>query len=204
MIFPILIIYDNRFLLGVGTQSVGFAPTFSFGKNQVVETKDALDRVREMARKVAENESLEFVHAEIAGGGKNKIVRVFIDKEGGVTHDDCALVSSGLEKYLDAEAPLSGGYFLEVSSPGIERGLYSIEDFEKFAGNKARLKTYDPIDGQRNFRGTILSVRSGRIVFDDVTSGQVELGFEQVKKANLEFDIERELKAEHRARKRAR
>ncbi len=152
------------------------------------------ERIRQVAEKIVEKKALELVHVEVIGAGKGLTVRVFIDKENGINHDDCSLVSQEIEQYLDSEDPISGSYTLEVSSPGIERGLYSLKDFEKFAGEKAKLQTHTAINGQRNFRGKIEQVSGEQIIFEDKTNGQVEIPFSSVKKANLEFDFEEELK----------
>ncbi|MCO6511619.1 MAG: ribosome maturation factor RimP [Aridibacter famidurans] len=152
------------------------------------------DQLNKFASEVAVNNGLELVHVEFSGFGKKAAVRIFIDKEGGITHDDCSLVSQELEKRLDAADPIAGRYILEVSSPGIERGLYSEKDYRRFAGEMAKIKTHTPLNGQRNFRGRIESVENGDVVFEDKTSGSVKIPLSAIAKANLEFDIERELK----------
>jgi ribosome maturation factor RimP len=83
---------------------------------------------------------------------------------------------------------------LEISSPGLERPLFSIEDFEKFAGKKAKVKTSEAIDGQANFNGRIASVENGEIVFEDKTNGTVRIPFDKVAKANLKVDLAEEFK----------
>ena len=75
---------------------------------------------------------MEFVHTEVAGTNRNLTIRVFIDKEGGVTHEDCASVSRQIGEVLDEQDIVALSYTLEVSSPGLERGLYSLKDFVKF------------------------------------------------------------------------
>ncbi|MEZ5344075.1 MAG: ribosome maturation factor RimP [Pyrinomonadaceae bacterium] len=159
-----------------------------------MDKNSIIDKVRETASKTAKKNLLEVVHVEITGPGGNPTVRIFIDKEDGVTHDDCSLISSEIGDFLDRNDLISSEYVLEVSSPGIERGLYSIGDFEKFAGRSAKVKTFKAIDGQKNFRGKIAGVSGGRISFDDVTNGNVEFSFDEVAKANLEFDTAEELK----------
>ena len=109
--------------------------------------------MREIARRTAEERGLELVHVEFAGGARAPVVRVFIDKPGGVTHEDCSEVSTHLGTVLDVEDFISAAYTLEVSSPGLERGLYGRADFERFAGRLAKLKTRGAVGGQRNFRG---------------------------------------------------
>ena len=152
------------------------------------------DRVREIAERVALDHGLELVHAEVAGPEGKPIVRVFIDKPGGVTHEDCAEVSLHLGTILDVEDFIHSPYTLEVSSPGLERGLYKLADFERFAGSPAKIKIRQPLNGQRNFRGRIVGVEGDKIVFEDKTSGQVSLSFDMIAKANLELDVEEEFR----------
>ena len=152
------------------------------------------ERVREIAERVAIDHGLELVHAEVAGPAGKPIVRIFIDKPNGVTHEDCAEVSLYLGTILDVEDFIHSAYTLEVSSPGLERGLYQRRDFERFAGNLAKIRTNTPIGGQRNFRGRLLGVEGDEVLFDDRTSGRVSILLEAIAKANLEFDFEAELR----------
>ena len=151
------------------------------------------EKVREIAVESTKENNLEFVHAEIAGTNRNLTIRVFIDKEGGVTHEDCALVSREIGAVLDEQDIIALTYTLEVSSPGLERGLYSLSDFEKFAGHLAKVKTEKAIDGQKNFRGRIVGIENENIIFDDKTNGNVRFPYNTVAKANLEIDLEEEL-----------
>ena len=158
-------------------------------------------RVRELAERVASDRGLELVHAEVAGGARNPVVRVFIDKPDGVTHEDCSEVSQHLGTLFDVEDFIPSSYTLEVSSPGLERGLYKREDYERFAGRPARLKSRAPVNGQRNFAGRILGVEGDSVVFDDKTNGRVRIPLADVAKANLEIDVEEEFRrAEERER----
>jgi ribosome maturation factor RimP len=152
------------------------------------------EKVRMAAVAVAEKHGFELVHAERLGAGKALTVRVFIDKPGGVTHDDCSVYSREFGELLELEDLIPTAYLLEVSSPGIERGLYSLDDFEKHAGKLARVRTTAPIDGQKNFRGRIERIEGDVIHFDDKTRGAVSFGFDAVAKANLEVDLNEELK----------
>jgi ribosome maturation factor RimP len=151
-------------------------------------------RVQELAERVAIDHGLELVHAEVAGPENKPIVRVFIDKPHGVTHDDCSDVSLHLGTILDVEDFIHASYTLEVSSPGLERGLYKRADYERFAGSDAKLKTRQPIEGQRNFRGRILGVAENDVLFEDRTNGRVRIPFDIITKANLEVDISQELR----------
>lgn len=152
------------------------------------------EKLHEIAEKFVEKLSIELVHIEIVNTSHGQTVRVFIDKENGVTHEDCSAVSFEIEKILDEKDLIPNAYTLEVSSPGIERGLYRLKDFEKFVDNLAKIRTHSAINGQRNFSGKIIKVRGEEIVFDDKTNGMVEIPFDFIKKANLEFDLEEELK----------
>lgn len=152
------------------------------------------ERIGEIAAGSAKKNDLELVHVQAKGAKNNLTIRVFIDKPGGVTHDDCARVSREIESVLDSEDFIPSAYLLEVSSPGLERELYSLKDFEKFAGEMAKVRMHTPVGGQRNFRGRILNVSGEEIAFEDKTSGKVSFSYDNVAKANLEIDIEKELK----------
>jgi len=132
------------------------------------------ERVQQLAEQVAIDHGVELVHAEVAGPENKPIVRVFIDKPHGVTHEDCSDVSVHLGTILDVEDFIHASYTLEVSSPGLERGLYKRSDFERFVGSQAKMKTRQPVDGQRNFRGTLLGVDGDYVLFDDRTNGKSE------------------------------
>jgi len=151
-------------------------------------------RVREIAARVAELAGVEFVHSQIAGSNRRPTVRVIIDKPEGVSVEDCATVSREIESVLDRDDFIPTSYVLEVSSPGIERELYTIADFRRFAGQRARLRTAEAIDGQRNFKGTILGVMDNVIDFEDETRGQISLPFSSVVKANLAVEMSKEFK----------
>jgi ribosome maturation factor RimP len=161
------------------------------GQNAIAE------RVQELAERVAIDHGLELVHAEVAGPDNKPIVKVFIDKPQGVTHEDCSEVSFHLGTILDVEDFIHSSYTLEVSSPGLERGLYKRADFERFAGSMAKIKTRQPIDGQRNFRGRLLGIDGDDVLFDDRTNGQVRVPLDVITKANLEVDVTEELRAGH-------
>lgn len=158
-------------------------------------------RVRGIAERAATERGLELVHVEFAGGARSPVVRVFIDKPGGVTHGDCSEVSRHIGTVLDVEDFIPDTYTLEVSSPGLERGLYGLADFERFAGKPAKAKTRGSIGGQRNFRGRIEGVEGDEVLFEDRTSGRVRIPFAEIAKANLEIDVDEEFRvAEERER----
>lgn len=160
----------------------------------MVEETSAEGRVREIAGRAAAEHGLELVHAELAGGARTPVVRIFIDKPGGVTHEDCSRVSEHVGTVLDVEDFIDSAYTLEVSSPGLERGLYKRDDYERFAGRPARVKTRGAVGGQRNFRGRILAVEGDAVLFDDKTNGRVSIPLAEIAKANLEIDVEEEFR----------
>jgi ribosome maturation factor RimP len=152
------------------------------------------ERVQGIAERVAIDHGLELVHCEVAGPDNKPVVRVFIDKPNGVTHEDCKEVSQYLGTILDVEDFIHAAYTLEVSSPGLERGLYKRADYERFAGDPAKLKTRTAINGQRNFRGRLLGVEVDNVLFEDRTSGRVSIPLSAIIKANLEYDFEAALR----------
>ncbi len=152
------------------------------------------ERVRAIAERVATDHGLELVHTEAVGPAGKPILRVYIDKPEGVTHEDCAEMSLHLGTVLDVEDFIHTAYTLEVSSPGIERGLYKRADYERFTGSLARMKSRTPVNGQRNFRGRIVGVKGECVIFEDKTNGRVTVPLEAIAKANLEIDIEEEFR----------
>ena len=152
------------------------------------------ERVARIAERVAIDHGLELVHAEVAGPDNKPIVRIFIDKPEGVTHEDCSEVSLHVGTILDVEDFIHSAYTLEVSSPGLERGLYKRKDYERFSGHPAKMKIRQPVNGQRNFRGRIIGIEGDQVIFEDKTSGRVTVPFVEITKANLEVDIEEEFR----------
>src|SRR6266545_723239 len=152
------------------------------------------ERVQAIAERVAMDHGLELVHAEVAGPDNKPIVRIFIDKPQGITHDDCSAVSLHVGTILDVEDFIHSSYTLEVSSPGLERGLYKPSDYQRFAGQFAKIKTRTPIEGQRNFRGRLIGLDGANVIFEDRTNGRVNVPLNSIVKANLELDVEKELR----------
>jgi ribosome maturation factor RimP len=162
--------------------------------NRALSAGSISERVQAIAERVCLDHGLELVHAEVAGPENKPIVRIFIDKPGGVTHEDCSEVSLHVGTILDVEDFIHASYTLEVSSPGLERGLYKRADYERFTGSPAKLKTSRAFDGQRNFRGRIIGIEGDQIIFEDKTSGRVNIPLDAVAKANLEIDVEAEFR----------
>src|SRR5688572_4612772 len=117
-----------------------------------------IERVKKIATEISGESGIEIVHVDLAGTKRDAVLRIYIDKEGGVTIDDCSTMSRSIEAVLDADEDLiPSKYVLEVSSPGIERELYSLNDFRRFTGHLAKVKTKTGIEDQKTFVGTIVS-----------------------------------------------
>jgi ribosome maturation factor RimP len=149
-----------------------------------------IDRVREICERVAADFGLEVVEVELKGGGKARTLRIYLDKPGGVTLDDCATVSREVGTILDVEDVITGQYTLEVSSPGLDRKLLKAADYERFTGSLVKLQTRDAINGSRNFQGRLQGLRDGRVMLEvpakkKVPAAQVEVELSNVEKANL-------------------
>jgi ribosome maturation factor RimP len=126
-----------------------------------------LDQVRAIAERVAASLGVEVVELELRGGGKSRMLRIFIDKPEGVTHEDCANVSREVSTILDVEDAVPGGaYVLEVSSPGLDRKLFRPTDFERFQGSRVKLTTKDPVNGNRHFEGRLEHFEAGKLTLD--------------------------------------
>jgi len=156
-----------------------------------------LDRVKEIAERVASSSGLKLVELELRGSGKTRHLRVFIDKPQGVTHEDCAHYSREIGTILDVEDAVPGGsYVLEVSSPGLDRKLLKPADFERFQGSLVKFSTHEPIDGNRHFQGRLVQFDGVQLTVDlgAVTSkkkvqqqgsGILKVAYSNVEKAQL-------------------
>ena len=147
------------------------------------------DAIGEVIERITSREGLELVHWEAVGPRNHFVLRIFIDKPGGVNHGDCEKVSNQVGLLLDVEDLIPHKYTLEVSSPGVERGLYKTKDYERFAGNRVKLKISEPINGQRNFRGRLVGIDQGTVSFDADGVGLIEIPYESIVKANIEYEF---------------
>jgi ribosome maturation factor RimP len=172
-----------------------------------------LDRVREIAERVAASSGLEVVEVEFRGSGNARVLRIFLDKPGaasgdplaGVTHGDCAHFSREFGTILDVEDAVPNSYTLEVSSPGLDRKVARATDFERFVGSRMKLMTRQPVNNNRHFEGRLESFRDGVLTFDlsvashksrrkmGAASGEpgqkIGIEFANVEKANLVPEI---------------
>jgi ribosome maturation factor RimP len=153
-----------------------------------------LGQVREIAERVAATHGMEVVDLEFRGGGKARMLRLFLDKPGGITHADCALISNEVGTILDVEDAVPGGsYLLEVSSPGLDRKLTKAADYERFAGSRVRVSTKEPVEGSRHFEGRLEGIHDGRVALHvggggkkhPVPERELHIELTNVEKANL-------------------
>ncbi len=168
-----------------------------------------VERVREIADRVAASSGLEVLDVEFLGGGKARMLRVFLDKPAagndplaGVTHEDCANFSREFGTILDVEDVMPGSYTLEVSSPGLDRKLVKAADFSRFTGSRMKLMTRQPVNNNRHFEGRLEKFEDGRLTLDlsvashksrkkmgDQAGQKIEIDFANVEKANLVPEI---------------
>ncbi|MBX9602603.1 MAG: ribosome maturation factor RimP [Bryobacteraceae bacterium] len=148
-----------------------------------------LNKIQEIADRSAAREGLEVVELELLGGGNSRLLRIYIDKPGGVTHGDCELMSQQIGTVLDVEDVIPGGsYTLEVSSPGVERKLSRPSDFERFAGQKAKVVLKEPVENQKHWEGVLRGIQDGVIAIEPQDGRVVHVPLDQVRRANLKFD----------------
>lgn len=145
-------------------------------------------KIEEIARRVAESEGIEVVEVELKGGGRNQFLRISIDKPEGVTHGDCENISHQVGTILDVEEVVPSHYTLEVSSPGVERKLTTVKDFERFQGKKVKLILKEPIENQKAFEGTLSGLQDHLISLDLAAGKTIQFPHERVEKANLKFE----------------
>ena len=154
-----------------------------------------LDHVRKLVEEVTTAGGYDLVDVELGGSGRERALRIFIDQESGISHEDCEGVSRQLGTILDVEDVLPFAYTLEVSSPGLDRKLTRPEDFSRFEGHLVKVRTTMPVDNQKVFRGRIVGFDNGKIQLTLTPDQPVEIPLDAVQEARLEVDWESELHA---------
>jgi ribosome maturation factor RimP len=172
---------------------VGLTPTFLFVRRfldmTVVEQSGLTDKIASLGERAALGTGIEIAETQVRGAGKARLVRVYIDKPGGVTHGDCELVSERLGKLLDEEDVIPDeGYTLEVSSPGIERKLSKPRDFERVVGRKIWLAFQRPGESRTSLEGTLAHFANGTLELEVASEKPIQIPFELVQKAKLKFE----------------
>jgi len=149
-------------------------------------------KVGEEIEKIVVSEGLELVHVEFKTAGRGLLLRIDIDKEGGVTVEDCSLVAQQLSTFLDVEDPIPGHYELQVSSPGLDRKFYKVSDYEKFLGRLVRVQTASAVRGLHVIIGHLQSFDGRTIVVNDPNSKkqpEYEVSLDNIKEARLEVEF---------------
>jgi ribosome maturation factor RimP len=164
----------------------------------------AHEPIAEQARRLLEpilaHEALELVEVEWVRAGGRWTLRLYVDKPGGFTIEDCQAVSRTVEPILDVAGFIEPAYDLEVSSPGLERPLRKPSDFIRFAGQRARIKSFGPVagtapasPGRKHWTGTLTGFKDGAVEIE-VDGVPHRVPHDQIAKANLEYDFEAELR----------
>lgn len=152
-----------------------------------------LEKIESVTEPVVQSVGCELVACEWAMEGGGPVLRVLVDKEGGVLVQDCEKISHLLDPVLDVEDLIPGRYNLEISSPGLERPLRKFNDFKRFTGNSVRLKTKIPLQNRSHFKGVIRKVED-ETIFIEGEGTIFEIPFKEVHRARLEIDWAQELK----------
>jgi len=138
----------------------------------------------ELFEPVVDGLGYELIEIEHFPNPKHGVLRLYIDKEGGVNVDDCSTVSRQISALIDVEEPINGKFNLEVSSPGSDRPLRRLKDFQRFVGSLVKLKSVMPMDGQRNFKGRLLEATEETVVIETETE-EISLPMSAIDKARI-------------------
>ena len=126
----------------------------------------------------------ELLGVELSRSGNGSLLRIYIDKDDGITIDDCVLVSQQLTGILDVEDPTSGNYELEVSSPGVDRPLFTLAQIERFVGSPIKLRLHTKLDGRRNISAVLISVENENLILDS-DNEELVVPFNMIERARL-------------------
>src|SRR5512138_956021 len=137
--------------------------------------EEIVAKVVEITDRVGRPENIETVEAELLGGGSQRVLRIYIDKPGGVTHADCEFISQHVGTILDVEDVIPGGsYTLEVSSPGVERKLVKAADYERFRGKRIKVALREPIESSRRWEGTLKDFSAGVVTLEAAAGKSIQ------------------------------
>ena len=148
-----------------------------------------LAQITEVVHGVADPAGIEVVEIELLGGGKQRVLRIFIDRPDGVTHGDCEFVSQKVGNVLDERDIVPGeNYTLEVSSPGVERKLTKPADYQRFAGKKAKIVMREAVEEQKFWEGVLRGVEGEQVLVEPQEGRVVRIPLSVIKRANLKFE----------------
>ncbi|MBA4391054.1 MAG: ribosome maturation factor RimP [Syntrophus sp. (in: bacteria)] len=181
------IIYCNKFH-SVLKNSVQVGSARFFSLNRMLSDKVIIEKISNVLAPILEDARLELVEIEFKPIGKRWLLRIYIEKEGGLTIADCVYVSRELSRILDVEDVIEYAYTLEVSSPGLTRPLKKMEDFARHKGKTCRIITQEAVAGKNEFRGEITDVSSDKVEIKEKID-IITIPICAIKKAHLEFEL---------------
>jgi ribosome maturation factor RimP len=156
---------------------------------KVLNREAIIKKVAEITDRVGLEKGIEAVEVELAGSGRARVLRIFIDKPEGVTHTDCEYISHQVGTIVDVEDVIPGGsYHLEVSSPGVERKLSKPADFQRFLGQKAKVVLREPVENQKAWIGTLTAFENNVVTMEPSAGKSIQFGLDLVQRANLKFE----------------
>lgn len=149
-----------------------------------------MERVRSVAQRVTADRGFELVDVELKRAAGSSLLRLYVDKPGGIGLDDLQSVSEEVSAILDAEDPIEGHYTLEVSSPGLDRPLRNEADYRRFEGKLAKLSSYEPVDGRRHWTGRIVGCEGGVVTLElEKGEGEARVPLAKVSHGRLEVEF---------------
>ncbi len=164
---------------------MGVSPIFYLhSMHEGVQVSSKLEQLQALLAPVVEGLGFQCWGIEYISQGKHTVLRVYIDKEGGIMVEDCEAVSRQISGVLDVEDPISSEYALEVSSPGMDRPLFTLEQFASHAGEQVKIKLRTPFEGRRNFQGLLRGVEDQDVVVQ-VDQNEFLLPIDSIDKANI-------------------
>jgi len=155
--------------------------------NEMV-SREIIDRVECLAGSLLSTEGFELVEVQFRREARGWVLRLYVDREGGVTLEDCAQISREIGRNLDVEDSIPFPYVLEVSSPGLTRSLKTQKDFIRYRNRLVKITTIRPIENRRHFKGRLQGVDEDRIRIEMDGEETVQIPLSDIAKANLEVD----------------
>lgn len=147
-----------------------------------------LNQVRQLVKEIVESEGYEPVEIQLKGSGRQRVLQVYIDQVGGISHRDCEVVSEQVSTVLDIENLIPSSYTLEVSSPGLDRKLTKASDYERFAGEMVKIRTKVALQNQKVFVGRLRGIRNSKVQIEISREKLFEIPIEMINETRLEVD----------------
>jgi ribosome maturation factor RimP len=169
----------------------GLVPLFFFEETERLSKESVTDAVKAIAERVTAGRGFELVDVEVKRRPGGELVRLYVDRDGGIGLDDLQSVSEEVSAVLDAEDPVRASYTLEVSSPGLDRPLKTEADYRRFSGRLAKVSSYEPLEGRRHWTGRILSVDGGVVSLKLEREGSTvaQIPFDKIAHGRLEVEL---------------